>query len=177
VVVVLAVVVVVVVEGVGFDDVAFGNDDDESDELLDDDAGVATTDAIFGVCIIVVTVCLDMGLTLVLAVYLVATLSSKVEASTSTLLLSVEIAALFELIFLLPLLLKLVRRSAKDDSHLLLPDDDDDFDTLVGDEIMLVAVITAASDASPFCSPEQEEERWGRFKLVRGGDIICGGDE
>jgi hypothetical protein len=67
----------------------------------------------------------------------------------------------------------LVRRSAKDESHLFLPDDDDDdFDTLVGDEIMLVAVITAASDASTFCSPEQEE-RWGRFKLERGGDIIC----
>jgi hypothetical protein len=45
------------VEGVGFN-VAFGNDDDESDELLDDDAGAATTDAIFGVCVIA---CLDMG--------------------------------------------------------------------------------------------------------------------
>jgi hypothetical protein len=108
----------------------------------------------------------------VLAVYLVATLLSEFGASTSTLLLSVEIAALFELIFPLSLLFELLRRSAKDDSHLLLPDnDDDDFDTLVGDEIILAAVITAASDASTFCSPEQEE-RWGRFKLERGGDII-----
>jgi hypothetical protein len=158
--------------GVGFDDVSFGNDDDES-ELLDDDAGAAATVAIiFGIC--VVTVCLDMGWTaVVLAIYLVATLLSKVGASTST-VLSVEIEALFELIFPLPLLFELVRRSAKEDSHLLLPeeddddDDDDDFDTLVGDEIMLAAEI--ATSASTFCSPEQE--RWGRFKLERGGDII-----
>ena len=73
-----------------------------------------------------------------------------------------------------------VRRSAREDSHSWFPDDDDDddddddFETLVGDEIMLDVIATSAS--STFCSPEQEEGRWGRFKLEGGGDI-CDDDE
>ena len=100
------------------------------------------------------------------AISSVSTLLPPSEGGASTTLSSEERAALS---------FASVRRSAREDSHSWFPDDDDDddFETLVGDEIMLDVIATSAS--STFCSPEQEEGRWGRFKL-EGGDI-CDDDE